>query len=294
MHSRPPSSFKRTAWQCQQVIFNFSHWLDRLPPPHLPLAAPKLFPAAYNLVKHFLCENTQHKIFVLGGKRLHHHNEHQRLAHVVLLRVLSCPVTSSRFHIIGKRAPSQYTCGVFTILGTMTLCRASNTHLYFALFPLLLIFWRLCQEQPFCLSSYFISYGPAVQRMRCVCVCVCVCVCACVRACVAITLKRIERPQVYLNAVLQVHCISITVPQAKVLHFLQPPPPPCFSLRPHAVPLSQLAGGAAAVHSPGRAARHLRGQADRPWWRPPLSHPGESGGVQIESTHRRFDLLISL
>lgn len=30
--------------------------------------APKLFPVAYNLVKHFLCENTRQKIFILGGE----------------------------------------------------------------------------------------------------------------------------------------------------------------------------------------------------------------------------------
>lgn len=30
--------------------------------------APKLFPIAYNLVKHFLCEETRRKIVVLGGE----------------------------------------------------------------------------------------------------------------------------------------------------------------------------------------------------------------------------------
>lgn len=31
-------------------------------------AAPKLFPVAYNLVKHFLSENTRQKIHILGGE----------------------------------------------------------------------------------------------------------------------------------------------------------------------------------------------------------------------------------
>lgn len=35
-----------------------------------PPAAPKIFPVAYNLVKHFLSENTRQKIFVLGGEML--------------------------------------------------------------------------------------------------------------------------------------------------------------------------------------------------------------------------------
>lgn len=30
--------------------------------------APKLFPVAFNLVKHFLSEDTRNKIMVLGGK----------------------------------------------------------------------------------------------------------------------------------------------------------------------------------------------------------------------------------
>lgn len=34
----------------------------------LPPAAPKLFPVAYNLVKHFLSEITRQKIHVLGGR----------------------------------------------------------------------------------------------------------------------------------------------------------------------------------------------------------------------------------
>lgn len=34
------------------------------------LVAPKLFPVAYNLVKHFLCENTRQKIYILGGEML--------------------------------------------------------------------------------------------------------------------------------------------------------------------------------------------------------------------------------
>lgn len=33
-------------------------------------AAPKLFPVAYNLVKHFLSENTRQKIHILGGETL--------------------------------------------------------------------------------------------------------------------------------------------------------------------------------------------------------------------------------
>lgn len=33
-------------------------------------AAPKLFPVAYNLVKHFLSENTRQKIYILGGETL--------------------------------------------------------------------------------------------------------------------------------------------------------------------------------------------------------------------------------
>lgn len=35
-------------------------------------SAPKLFPVAYNLVKHFLSENTRQKIYILGGETLHH------------------------------------------------------------------------------------------------------------------------------------------------------------------------------------------------------------------------------
>ena len=35
-------------------------------------AAPKLFPMAYNLVKHFLCEETRREIVVLGGKNIVH------------------------------------------------------------------------------------------------------------------------------------------------------------------------------------------------------------------------------
>lgn len=31
-------------------------------------AAPKMFPMAYNLIKHFLCEETRQKIIVLGSK----------------------------------------------------------------------------------------------------------------------------------------------------------------------------------------------------------------------------------
>lgn len=37
----------------------------------LTFIAPKLFPVAYNLVKHFLSENTRDKIYVLGGETLH-------------------------------------------------------------------------------------------------------------------------------------------------------------------------------------------------------------------------------
>ncbi|CAL8250134.1 unnamed protein product [Boreogadus saida] len=42
---------------------NYPERLKRL----FVIKAPKLFPAAYNLVKHFLCENTQQKIFILGA-----------------------------------------------------------------------------------------------------------------------------------------------------------------------------------------------------------------------------------
>ncbi|KAG7280956.1 hypothetical protein CRUP_022967 [Coryphaenoides rupestris] len=53
--------------QSQRIIQmfeeNYPERLKRL----FVIKAPKLFPAAYNLVKHFLCENTQHKIFVLGA-----------------------------------------------------------------------------------------------------------------------------------------------------------------------------------------------------------------------------------
>lgn len=31
-------------------------------------AAPKIFPMAYNLIKHFLCEETRRKIIILGSK----------------------------------------------------------------------------------------------------------------------------------------------------------------------------------------------------------------------------------
>lgn len=31
-------------------------------------AAPRMFPMAYNLIKHFLCEETRRKIIVLGSK----------------------------------------------------------------------------------------------------------------------------------------------------------------------------------------------------------------------------------
>lgn len=31
-------------------------------------AAPKMFPMAYNLIKHFLCEETRQKIIILGSK----------------------------------------------------------------------------------------------------------------------------------------------------------------------------------------------------------------------------------
>lgn len=33
-------------------------------------SAPKLFPVAYNLVKHFLSEITRNKIIILGGETL--------------------------------------------------------------------------------------------------------------------------------------------------------------------------------------------------------------------------------
>lgn len=33
-------------------------------------AAPKMFPMAYNLIKHFLCEETRQKIIVLGSETL--------------------------------------------------------------------------------------------------------------------------------------------------------------------------------------------------------------------------------
>lgn len=42
-----------------------------LTPESLFSAAPKLFPVAYNLVKHFLSENTRQKINILGGKTPH-------------------------------------------------------------------------------------------------------------------------------------------------------------------------------------------------------------------------------
>ncbi|XP_071773890.1 SEC14-like lipid binding 8 isoform X1 [Centroberyx gerrardi] len=41
---------------------NYPEALKRL----FVIKAPKLFPVAYNLVKHFLCENTRQKIFILG------------------------------------------------------------------------------------------------------------------------------------------------------------------------------------------------------------------------------------
>ncbi|XP_024908804.1 SEC14-like protein 2 isoform X1 [Cynoglossus semilaevis] len=41
---------------------NYPEGLKRL----FVIKAPKLFPVAYNLVKHFLCENTRQKIFILG------------------------------------------------------------------------------------------------------------------------------------------------------------------------------------------------------------------------------------
>lgn len=34
----------------------------------LPPVAPKLFPVAYNLIKHFLSENTRQKIYILSGE----------------------------------------------------------------------------------------------------------------------------------------------------------------------------------------------------------------------------------
>uniref|UniRef100_A0A672GTJ2 SEC14-like protein 2 n=1 Tax=Salarias fasciatus TaxID=181472 RepID=A0A672GTJ2_SALFA len=45
---------------------NYPEGLKRL----FVIKAPKLFPVAYNLVKHFLSENTRQKIFILGGKML--------------------------------------------------------------------------------------------------------------------------------------------------------------------------------------------------------------------------------
>lgn len=53
----PASTLIGLKSQCSRQFF---------PPP----AAPKIFPVAYNLVKHFLSENTRQKIFVLGGETL--------------------------------------------------------------------------------------------------------------------------------------------------------------------------------------------------------------------------------
>lgn len=53
-------------------------------------AAPKLFPVAYNLVKHFLSENTRQKIHILGGE---------------LLKNLFCCVTLSN-----KKTNTKITC----------------------------------------------------------------------------------------------------------------------------------------------------------------------------------------
>lgn len=46
----------------------YSFWLEILTCFHPLAAAPKMFPMAYNLIKHFLCEETRRKISVLGSK----------------------------------------------------------------------------------------------------------------------------------------------------------------------------------------------------------------------------------
>lgn len=45
-----------------------SFWVEIVTCFHLSAAAPKMFPMAYNLIKHFLCEETRRKIVVLGGE----------------------------------------------------------------------------------------------------------------------------------------------------------------------------------------------------------------------------------
>lgn len=42
-------------------------------------AAPRMFPMAYNLIKHFLCEETRRKIIVLGSKSTFLFYAHRRL-----------------------------------------------------------------------------------------------------------------------------------------------------------------------------------------------------------------------
>lgn len=51
-------------------------------------AAPKMFPMAYNLIKHFLCEETRRKIIVLGSKTTFHHALH----HKTQRRAVTCVI----------------------------------------------------------------------------------------------------------------------------------------------------------------------------------------------------------
>lgn len=45
-----------------------SFWVEIVMCFHLSAAAPKMFPMAYNLIKHFLCEETRRKLVVLGSE----------------------------------------------------------------------------------------------------------------------------------------------------------------------------------------------------------------------------------
>lgn len=45
-----------------------SLWVESVMCLHLPAAAPKMLPVAYNLIKHFMCEETRRKIVVIGSE----------------------------------------------------------------------------------------------------------------------------------------------------------------------------------------------------------------------------------
>ncbi|XP_061752788.1 SEC14-like protein 2 [Nerophis ophidion] len=119
------------------------------------IKAPKLFPVAFNLVKHFLSENTRHKIYILGGdwqEVLLRHIHEDQLPAIYGGKMTDPdgdPRCRTRIHHVGPVPPSYYVRDHVSVDydRCLTVSRGSTQQLdYEILFPGCVLRWQFSSE----------------------------------------------------------------------------------------------------------------------------------------------------